>query len=462
YYRQQPVWKPCERTYQCTTVQVPLDYSAPDGERIELAVIRLKAKNQSQRLGSLVVNPGGPGGSGYDMVKDSEGELLTAPVAERYDLVGFDPRGVGRSEKIACLNDADNDRMSQIDGSPDTAEERAKLDEWQGKYVAACEKNSGDLLPHVGTRNAARDMDVLRAVLGDEKLNYLGYSYGTYLGAVYADLFPTRTGRLVLDAAVDPAVDAAASNEQQAMGFEKAFTAFLGDCVKQADCPYKGRTVDQARSAVITLINKAEAKPLPTDEARVVTGTVVTLGIAFTLYDKEAWEYLRVGLTEAERTGTGNVLLALVDAMNGRGDDGRWDGSSDALTAVNCADAPLAVDDAQIQAKIAEYKKTAPVFGPVMAWGGKACVNWPASPAADRPGAFTVEGAAPALIIGGSRDPATPVEWSHGLGRAYQGSVVLVRDGDGHGSYGDNACVNRAVEAYLTAGTLPKTGVVCR
>ncbi|WP_169948920.1 alpha/beta hydrolase [Microbispora sp. H11081] len=460
FYAQRPDWRDCGDGFQCAKIQVPLDYEKPTGERIDLSVIRLPATGK--RAGSLLINPGGPGGSGVQYARAAK-SVVSDKVRAQYDVVGFDPRGVGESTPITCMTASQLDTYIGMDSSPDTPAELSALDTASKEFAESCGAKAARLLPHVGTADAARDMDVLRGVLGDPGLTYLGKSYGTFLGAMYADLFPKRVRALVLDGAVDPAVPSLKSNEVQAKGFEVALRAFVEDCLLSASCPFKSRTVDGALQEISDLLAKADRQPLKNDlgDGRKVNEAWTVIGIATPLYERAAWPRLREALGKAINEGDGTDLLRMADLLVDRRPNGSYSNQTESNMAVNCVDHPYPKSlDAYRQAAD-EAAKVAPHFGKFVMWGSLPCAYWPAkSVGGDKP--LKAAGAPPILVVGTLRDPATPYEWAQGLARELTSGVLLGYDGDGHTAYrSGSTCVDTAVDDYLLALRAPKNGTVC-
>lgn len=453
-------WTDCAGGFRCGTLKVPLDHAKPDGPRIELAVVRKPATGGAARIGSLVLNPGGPGGSGLGFAQYAA-STYPADVRKRFDIVGFDPRGVGRSTPVTCLSDDAMDAYTQLDATPDTPAEERSWTEGTRAYGAACQARSGELLRHVSTVDAARDMDLLRNALGDDKLFYVGASYGTFLGATYAELYPERVGRLVLDGAVDPALPATEANRAQGGGFETALTAFLDNCVDGGSCSL-GATREQGRARVAALLRQLDATPLPGDAKRRVTESVATTGILAPLYDEGQWPLLGAALDAALR-GEGRPLLELNDAYYERAADGTYSNLMYANAAVNCLDGPPAARSREDVARdLPTFEAASPTFGRNLAWAGLTCAAWP-TPATGRPHRIKAEGAAPILVIGTTRDPATPYTWSRSLADQLSSATLLTYEGDGHTAFRRGSdCVDRTVTTYLTEGTLPATPKTCR
>ncbi|MFD3919814.1 alpha/beta hydrolase [Streptomyces sp. NPDC058595] len=448
--------------WECATMTAPLDYAKPKGDTIPLALIRARTSDPDKRIGSLVFNFGGPGGSGVTGLpsfgKDYE-KLRT-----RYDLVSFDPRGVGRSEPVECKDDKQLDAYYARDMTPDdSAEEKSYVDglKW---YAGGCERKSGRELPYVGTVNAARDMELMRQVLGDDKLNYFGISYGTELGGVYAHLYPKSVGRTVFDAVVDPTESSEQGSLGQAKGFQLALTNFAKDCVSRGDaCTLPGSTPQEIENFVVGLLDRLDEKPVNGLGARKLTQTQATNGIAQALYSKEYWPLLEQGLDEADG-GSGALLLVLSDAMNGRDEKGRYSNIQSANAAVNCVDSKQRYTLAQTKAKLAEFREVSPVFGDFLGWGLLGCSEWPVPGEWDKPD-VSAPGAAPILVIGNTGDPATPYEGARAMAKALGKGVgvELTYEGQGHGAYNSGStCVQNAVNGYLLDGKVPKDGTVCK
>ncbi|MFG2114342.1 alpha/beta hydrolase [Streptomyces sp. NPDC048718] len=462
YYAQKVSWRSCgAANFQCGTVRAPLDYAKPDGGEVKLAISRVRATGPGKRLGSLLVNPGGPGGSAVGYLQGYAGIGYPAQIRARYDIVGVDPRGVARSEPVECLTGARMDAYTQVDQTPDTPAEQKALAAAFKEFAAACQKRAGKILPHVSTVETARDMDIVRAVLGDEKLTYVGASYGTFLGATYAELFPSRTGRLVLDGAMDPSLSAETLNRDQTAGFETAIRAFAADCVTKTDCPLGTKSVPAALDALDRFFRDADAKPVPTGEGRPLGEALATTGVIAAMYDETAWPQLREALTRA-MGGEGSAMLALADSYYEREPDGAYANLMSANAAVNCLDLPPAfAGPADVLKAVPFFEKASPVFGRNLAWAALNCTYWP-TPATGKPHRITAEGAAPIVVVGTTRDPATPYKWARSLADQLSSGVLLTYEGDGHTAYGRGSdCIDTAINTYLLDGTPPKNGKRC-
>jgi pimeloyl-ACP methyl ester carboxylesterase len=435
---------------------VPLDYDDPDGQSITVAVAKHEPTGAST-VGSLFINPGGPGASGVDFTSANP---LDATLQARYDIVGFDPRGVGRSTPIDCLSDSDVDTFVAANPAPESPAEIKQVEDLWGHYVEGCKKLSGPLLEHVSTVDVARDLDVLRALVGDKTLHYFGFSYGTYIGATYAGLFPNKVGRMVLDGAIDPDASPLHAQLLQTKGFETALTAYLQDCIAGGSCPL-GESVADGRQAVEDLLAQIAKSPLPTQSGRDLTLGLAVYGIAFPLYDKRAWPILTQALTVATQ-GQGDVLLAIADAYTARSSDGSYPTNQvEAQAPINCLDNPQHASVADIVSAEQRFERAAPVFGRIGAWFAYACSHWPYTADAPKPD-FAAVGAPPIVVIGTTRDPATPYSQAVALARELDSGVLITRDGDGHTGYGQgNACVDGAVDTYLLTGNPPANGLRC-
>ena len=460
YYAQKLQWQPCDHGFQCARLLVPFDYSRPAWRRFSLPVIKLPASDPAHRIGSLVINPGGPGGSGIQYALQAR-KVVSAAVRARFDVVGFDPRGVGGSAPaIHCLTGPQLDKYFATTSNPVGQAQLATVVSEAKLFAHGCEQRSGALLPYVGTPNAARDMDVLRAALGDAKLTYLGKSYGTYLGTWYAQLFPSHVRALVLDGAVSPDESAFSMNRVQAQGFEVALRAFTADCVRLPSCPLGHGTVNAGIARLQGLLNRAESRPLtsliagqPADSAMLLSG------VAFALYSKSFWQYLRAGLTGAF-AGNGTVMVELADSLAERMPSGQYSNLMDANMAVNCIDRPVPRSLSAWRSAAAGAAMAAPQFGAANVWGSLPCAYWPVPAAAPVP--LRAAGAPPILVVGTTRDPATPFRWAQALARDLKSGVLLGWNGDGHTAYLEgSSCVDTAVDRYLISLATPRNGMIC-
>lgn len=465
FYHQVLTWRSCGGGMQCTTARAPMNWADPTAAEIELALVRQPATGT--KIGSLLVNPGGPGGSGYDFVYDSVDYATSATLQRNYDVVGFDPRGVGRSSAVSCYNDpAFLDKFNYGDGSTDEAGPvgsdawLADLEASNVEFAQACLEFTGPLLQFVDTVSAARDLDLLRAVLGDAKLNYLGFSYGTFLGATYADLFPEKTGRLVLDGALDPSTSDFEVTKTQAVGFENAFRAYLADCLTRSDCPFDG-TVDDAMARTGALLTQLDESPIPAPDGRLLGADTMFIAIILPLYNEDNWPYLDDLFTEVFAGETATAFF-LADNYNGRDVDGTYlDNSTEAFIAINCLDYKTDVTYDSMRAEAVLLAEAAPVFGPVMSYGGTLCENWPFLATRVRE-PIAAEGSADILVIGTTNDPATPYVWAVALADQLENGRLITYEGEGHTAYttGD-PCVQDVVDSFFVDGTVPEADPMC-
>ena len=463
YYGQTLEWEQCDdnKDLDCTMVQVPMNYADPTAGDIEIAVVRLRASS-GEAQGSLLMNPGGPGGSGFDFVMTSATYVFSRDLRASFDIIGFDPRGVGSSTAVTCFDGLEMDSylydIPQNERGSDAWV--AEVDQRAAEFAQACTDNTGELLEHITTENSARDMDVLRGVLGDETLSYIGFSYGTFLGATYAKLFPERAGRLVLDGAIDPAIPSADVGKIQAVGFENALRAFMQGCLESQDCPYSG-DVDEALADLSELLAELDARPIETSDGRMLGADSAFTGVVSAMYQEGWWPVLMEGLAQAEE-GNGDTLIYLADVYNGREGVGLYsDNSTEAFNAYNCMDYPDDMTDAELDEVDAFVQENAPTIAPYWS-GGDTCATWAYPPSGTR-GAIAAEGAAPILVVGTTNDPATPYEWAVSLAEQLSSGVLLTRVGEGHTAYGQgNSCIDSAVDTFLLEGTPPADQTTCK
>ena len=448
-------WRTCYDSFKCADVLVPIDYTNIKLGTFKISVLKYEASNKQDRIGSMFVNPGGPGASGVDYAYQAE-YILSPQVLALYDIVGFDPRGVGRSAPIHCLTDDETDENYASDAKPDNPQEFDALVKEAQDYVEKCETNTKNLTAY-STENAARDMDVIRAVLGDKKLNYLGKSYGTYLGTIYAQLFPDKVGRVVLDGAIDPGATPLEQSLIQAVGFENALDAFIKDCLQLDTCPLPK---DATRQYFTDLFDSVAKKPLTTSTKRVATESLVVLGTASALYDNESgWPMLRVALKQAQN-GNGFMFLSLADAYTGRQLNGTYPSNEgDSGFVIDCLDWNDARTNEQIAQDAQTFKEQAPVFGPYLSYSGISCKYFNDI---KQPIKIKKIETTPIIVIGTLRDPATPYSWAVALHKVIANSLLITLDGDGHTGHGrGSACVDRTVDAYFITGKIPTTDQKC-
>jgi pimeloyl-ACP methyl ester carboxylesterase len=461
YYAQHLNWQPCDGGFECAQLVVPFDYAKPDGPRFTLPVVKLPAADAAHRVGTLVINPGGPGGSGAQYALGARLEFPAAVLA-RFDIVGFDPRGAGASQPaLNCENGPQLDTFLATDDEPSDPAQLARVVAASKRFAARCERNSAALLPYVGTPDAARDMDVLRAALGESRLTYLGKSYGTYLGAWYAQLFPHRVRALVLDGSVDPATSSLDATIAQAQGFQGAFGSFAAWCLAAPACPLGG-SVAGAEAKVGALITRANSAPLTSrlNDGQVADGAMLLYGVADALYSRSSWPILKAALASAF-TGDGTGLVELANQLYGRNPNGTYSTLANAVTAIDCLDRPWPRTLAAWQAAASAAGKAAPMFGAAIVWGSLTCAYWPV-PSYPQPQIKAV-GAPPILVVGTLRDPATPYRWAQAMAGDLASGVLLGWNGDGHTAYGEgSACVDTIVDDYLIDLAVPRSGTVCQ
>lgn len=469
FYTQKLAWSSCAKIFECTSLTVPLDYADPTGRTIRLAVIRAPATDRVHRIGSLITNPGGPGGSGVDFVKRSYPAQPGQPshfgpgLRAGFDIVGFDPRGVGQSAPIDCLSDTQLDHYLAQDPTPNTSAEVDAVVAGDKTFAAGCQARSTLLLPYVGTPNAARDMDILRAALGDQKMYYLGASYGTYLGAIYAGLFPTHIARAVLDGPVPPSLTSRQLGLGQARGFQAELTRFITDCVIHPDCPL-GNDVTAAEKKLADFFASTDVHPLPTGSGRMLDEALAKTGVLVTMYGSpRTWPLLRKVLAMA-MAGDGRGLLELSDLYYQRDPEtGRYSNESEANVAINCLDHPDPVQSVtDVRAELPAYRQASPLIGASFAWSDLTCAYWPVPPKS-QPHPVHYAGAPPILVVGTTHDPATPYPDAQLMAQQLGAAVLLTYNGDGHTAYGrGSTCIDGAVDAYLVQATVPAPGAVCQ
>lgn len=456
FYAQSIEWHSCSGG-ECADVQAPLDYAHPDsGDTVNLALKVYRA--EGERYGTLFVNPGGPGGSGIEYA-DSAAYSYPSEVLEHYDILGWDPRGVGDSTAIYCLTDEELDEaIAQWDDY--LTDEGVKESEKQAAEVAGkCEANSGELLPYVGTESTARDLDMLRQLVGDAQLTYVGASYGTFIGAMYAELFPQNVGRLVLDGAVDATLNRAEADYQQLMGFEVAARKYVEQCTGNS-CPLTGSDDEKMRQ-IQDFLDSLDDRTLETsDSKRPLTKSLAVTGVILPLYISE-YDYLSMALAQAMEQEDGSLLLYLADLYNSRNDDGTYaDNSTEAFWAINCADyLPVSAEESQAMGQRLEEDSLA--FGAAIG-GTDICVSWPYHPDSN-PGPFVGKGSAPIVVVGTEHDPATPYQWAVNLSEQLEGGRLLTwKGGEGHTAFTRGSdCIDETITRYLVDGDVPADGAVC-
>lgn len=447
YLAQKLTWTDCKQGTECATVLAPLDYADPSAKALTLS-LRRKPATKSPKLGTLFINPGGPGGSGKELVPRFETKGL-----EQYDIIGWDPRGVGDSTPVQCYGSAEAEAFTKVDSTPDDAAERTALIQATYDFAESCWEHSGTLLEHISTVETVRDLDLLRRLVGDDELHYLGYSYGTLIGSYYAELFPHSVGRMVLDSAVDITDD---PDTIQAMGFDLAFGNFATWCAEQ-ECPL-GTSKEGVTRTVTALLDRLDGSPIPAGK-RTLTQSLAVTGIAGMLYSgSEGFETLEQMLVLAVR-GDGRGLMLSADAMNARDNQGNYGDLFFSFPAIACLDS---TEDTGVLAEDGiwvENEKKAPIFGKYFG-PSYGCALWPVRPALQ----LTPKGAGakPIVVIGATGDSATPYQQAVDMAEQLESGVLVTYDGFGHATYGGKStCIDNLVVAYLVKGTVPADGTKC-
>ena len=452
--------------YQCAFLKAPLDWDNPDGDQISLALaIHRSGKKDAP---ALFVNPGGPGGAVVSALPYYAGQGIGEAVVNAYDIVALDPRGVGDSTPIFCMTDAEKDKYnagSETEGtdadSPQSA--IAEVQEDSREFAQGCRDHSGAIFEHIDTVSAARDFDMVRSILGQDKLNLLGYSYGTFLGATYAGLYPAQVGRFVLDGALDPSLSVDEVSSMQMRGLDASLQQWITDCATQASCPM-GRTKDEGIANVRSFLESLEASPLPTnDPDRPLTEGLAVTAMIGAMYNTQWWPELTNAYSDATRRNDGTAMLEIADLMNSRNPDGTYaDNSTDAINAINNLDYKPAGTDAEWIARADALKSELSILDRYVGYPSAGLSAWPTEHAERAP--IHATGAAPILVIGTTHDPATPYPMAEALASQLDSGVLITVEGWNHTAYrrGANQCVVRAVEDYLVKDTVPTDGLTCQ
>ena len=451
--------------YQCATLRVPISYSEPNAGDLSIAVVRLVASGSGPVLGDIVTNPGGPGGSGVDFLEQNASGF-PASLRSHFNLVSFDPRGVARSDPVTCVSPDQIRQLLELDPAPSTSAQIDAVVSATQAFDAACAANTSRLLlENMSTVDAAIDMDQLRAALGQQKLTYIGFSYGTYLGTVYAQLFPTHVRALVLDGALDPALSNNELNLQQAEGFEVDLSDFFSWCNTNSSCESElPGGADAAYHHLVSALENGETLPaqlLPQfgGNQQIDYGVAIT-GILASLYSINEWPQLAQALQQAI-AGNGTDLDAIALSYEGFQPNGSLENIEESNTAVNCLDHPAPTSVADYAELAKQFSQKAPDFGSLEAWGSLSCAFWPVPPTG-KPQEIHAPGAPPILVVGTTHDPATPYEWAQALASQLDSGVLLTRDGDGHTAYFSSTCVQNWADSYLTTLKTPPKGTVCQ
>ena len=461
YFNQDLDWEECDALL-CADISVPVDWEDPNSESVTIAMAKLAASGRAQ--GSIFVNPGGPGASGNDFVEYA----VTGDLSDSFDIIGWDPRGVGASTPVVCVSDADKDDL--LYGTYDEPyQTEGWIDELEvelTQFAEDCTDHTGELLAHLDTVSTAHDLELMRYLVnGDKPLDYLGYSYGTFIGAVYAELFPKNVGKFVLDGAVDPKVGSFDELVVQAVGFEDNLRAYMGDCLDGTECPFSGSLQD-ALTQAHDLMGSVDGLGLTSSDGRVLDSATVGTGVAMSLYSADYWTYL-TDLYSGLQAGDADPTFFLADVYNDRDDSGDYlSNSVEVYQATTCADNDWASDSASTLDRLADIAEAAPTIGPYITLDDYAvldvlCNNWP-YPVAAFPTEYDAKGSAPILVIGTTNDPATPYAWAESLADQFDAGVLITVEGDGHTAYnGENDCVNEVVDQYFLQGTVPNSDPEC-
>ena len=451
YQDQKLVWKSCDKGVECATMQVPVDYAnIVPGHSFSLFVLRHRASVAGERIGSLVVNPGGPGGSGVDYAYNWD-SIVSKSISNRYDIVGFDQRGVNHSQPIRCLTDAQEEAYLSNDGTVSSTVELTLAIAAAKDFASKCAVAAGSKLGHYGTLDGAQDMELLRGLLGDAKLNYLGKSYGTYLGTLYANLYPTHVGKMVLDGAINPQESVLNQNIYQAAGFDLALKSYLAS------------NTSISEKKITDLLTALHAHPVKSGNRHLTQSLAIT-AIASGLYDNQVgWPQLNSALDDYFQKKSATKLLAMADSYNFRDSHGHYTSNqSDLQQVISCLDFVENRTIAQISADQKAFAKAAPVFGPYLGYAGLSCKYWKA-PARETSDFSALRNVAPVIVIGVTRDPATPYQWAVALHKDFSHSVLFTFDGDGHtGHNRGSSCIDSKVDAYLLTGALPDGPMSCK
>lgn len=454
-------WSPCSnnKAVECANLVVPRDPAKASGATVTVAVARMKATDRKRRIGTLLVNPGGPGASGRTFAYQLASAVALSELRERFDIVGWDPRGVGGTTPVTCFGTGpEYDRLYADDPTPDDAAELEKLKADTKAFAASCAARHGDTLRLTSTAVVVADMERLRIALGESTISYLGFSYGTYLGAQYAERYPKRVRAFILDGALDPTADADERVRKQAAGFELALQEFLASC-KGGSCGFvrDGETPAEAFDRVMDAIDK---KPLKAGDRNVGPGEASTAALSGLYSPTVGWSTLRGALTRADK-GDGKGLLAMFDQYADRRADGTFLNTADANAATNCTDVPASRDPSHYDDLAKELSKASPRFGAFAAYSTLVCAYWPV-PVTGTLAPTKAAGSAPILVIGTVNDPATPYVWAQSLAEQLSSGVLLTYEGKGHTAFlTGNRCVRKAGEAYLLNLVVPKTGTLC-
>lgn len=450
YKSQELKWRDCYDGYECTSFKVPVDYEKVDNHSFTLQVLRHNALNQKAKLGSILVNPGGPGGSATFYAYNAE-YIMSNKLNEKYDVVGFDPRGVNESGEIRCLSDSEEDEFLNADASDGKANSVATLAAISKNFADKCAKAAGSKLQHYSTLEGAKDMEILRILLKEKKLNYLGKSYGTYLGTLYAALFPKSVGRIVLDGAVSPNVSTREQQLSQAIAFDKALNNFLAS-------QNKFKLTD-----IKKLLSQAADKPLKNSDGRLATQSIVITAIAKTLYDSgDGWKDLKKMLDQSINDKKATEIFKQADDYNNRDSNGSYySNQTDVAIVITCLDwnEPRTIEEMTSDRE--EFIRAAPIFGPYLNFAGLPCKYWKSKPQLPSTPLKEIK-TRPILVIGVTNDPATPYKWAQDLTKVFTNAKLLTLKGDGHTGHNQgNECIDSVVDSYFLTGKIAPEPLIC-
>tara|TARA_B110000503_G_scaffold139582_1_gene228315 strand:- start:1393 stop:2868 length:1476 start_codon:yes stop_codon:yes gene_type:complete len=450
YRTQELKWRDCYDGFECSSFKVPVDYEKVDNQSFNLKVLRHSAVDQKSKLGAILVNPGGPGGSATNYAYNAD-YIISSKILRKYDIVGFDPRGINESSAIRCLSNSEEDAFLNTDAGDGKAASIAALVAISKDFAAKCAKAAGSKLGHYSTLEAAKDMEILRNLLGEKKLNYLGKSYGTYLGTLYAALFPDSIGRIVLDGAVSPNISIRDQELAQAIGFDNALNNFLAS---------------QERfklSDIKKLLSQSAVNPMKDANGRSATQSIVITAVAKTLYDStEGWNDLSKALNQAITKRNPTLIFEQADSYNSRDSAGNYySNQNDISIMVTCLDWEDFRTIEEMKLDAANFKEAAPIFGPYLNFAGLPCKYWKSQPQLP-PIALKKITTPPILIIGVTNDPATPYKWSQELAEVFTNSRLLTLNGEGHTGHNQgNKCVDSVVDSYFLTGKIGSEALIC-
>jgi len=452
-------WNTCEGStsteVECGNIEVPFDYSDPDKGSFVLYVKKHNAANPADRVGSMMVNPGGPGFGGSSLADDAE-YYFSQDLIDRFDIIAWDPRGTGESTPaVDCVDTFDE--YFGLDSPPETPEEKQALIDASQAFNDKCAENSGTILPYISTRASAQDINSLRLALGEEKVSFFGFSYGSELGTTWATMFPETVRAIVVDGAVDPNASSIQEGMNQAKGFEGQLATFLKQCSERTTCEFHNN--GDAEAAFDKLVLDIDAKPLEVSKDR----TPVTQGVLFTavaqaMYSDYYWPQLSEALSAAQN-GDGEGILQLYDDYYQRKADGTYGNELEAFLAISCLDDPGATSTKEVDSHIEDFIAAAPRLGGNFAYG-YSCALWPVKQAAKE--SITGKGAGPIVVVGTTGDPATPLESTRKMAQGLEQGILIVVDANQHTGYGANNCVVKAVDDYLIKLTVPAKDLTCK